>query len=333
MEVLIVESAENWEHPKPAPSSFSVPRTAGYRMRRQARRLLARCAALLAAPRPEALQGVLGILTYHRVAPASYFRTAPSWNVTPPMFARQIAGLLQRGYRPVRLREALSVMQVGGQLPAKSFVVTFDDGYENVFLHAWPVLERYRVPATIFLATKYLDTPEPFPFEDWAGARDRRVPASDWRPLSSDQCRRMLDVGGVEFGSHTHSHANFLERPADLQRDLAQSCAVLRERFGVDSPTFSFPFGAVNPALVSVVRASPTVCGLTTFERRVRPGDDPFAWGRFGVEPTDSPRTLAAKLDGRYEALRDAARRWAGRRPDRVWHDPLATPRSSFVPE
>jgi peptidoglycan/xylan/chitin deacetylase (PgdA/CDA1 family) len=229
------------------------------------------------------------------------------------MFARQIAGLLNQGYRAVRLREALSVMHAGGQLPAGSFVVTFDDGYENVFLHAWPVLERHCVPATVFLATQYLDTQEPFPCEDWAAARNRRAPASDWRPLSSDQCRRMSDRGLVEFGSHTHSHANFLERPAELQLDLAQSCAVLRDRFGVESPAFSFPFGAVHPELVRIVRESPAVCGLTTFERRVRPGDDPFAWGRFGVEPSDDARTLAAKLDGRYETLRDAARRWAAR--------------------
>ncbi len=43
--------------------------------------------------------------------------------------------------------------------------VTFDDGFETVYRHAWPVLQELRIPATVFLNTAYLDSPEPFPFD------------------------------------------------------------------------------------------------------------------------------------------------------------------------
>ena len=50
------------------------------------------------------------------------------------------------------------------------FAITFDDGFENNYVNAWPVLKELNLPATIFVATKYLDSDVPFPFDDWSAA-------------------------------------------------------------------------------------------------------------------------------------------------------------------
>jgi peptidoglycan/xylan/chitin deacetylase (PgdA/CDA1 family) len=231
---------------------------------------------------------------------------APTWNVTPPRFRAQLAGLLERGYRPMRLRELLAASATGQPLPPRAFAVTFDDGYQCVHAHAWPILRELGVPATVFLTTAYLDRDGPFPFDDWRWAGSDRVAAVTWRPLSTLQCQEMLADGLIEFGSHTHTHAVFRDRPAAMQDDVAASLAVLRERLGVTDATFAFPFGIAGPALADAVRRAGVRCALTTQPTLIEPGSDPFSWGRFGISEADSAGTIAGKLDGWYGIARAA---------------------------
>jgi peptidoglycan/xylan/chitin deacetylase (PgdA/CDA1 family) len=249
-----------------------------------------------------------GVLTYHRIAHPAGRGQPPTWNVPPRRFRVQLEGLLARGFHPVPLRRVLEDCAVGRPPRPGTFVLTFDDGYENVFLHAWPVLRRLGVPATVFLATAYLDTQAPFPFDDWAPAGGGRVAPSVWRPLSTAQCAQMYGSGLVDLGSHTHTHADFRGRPDQLAQDLLLSAAELRRRFGVSGATFSYPFGIAGPDLAQAARRTGMLCGLTTDNALVQPGTDPFAWGRFGVAAADTPATLAARLDGWYDLARNTWR-------------------------
>jgi peptidoglycan/xylan/chitin deacetylase (PgdA/CDA1 family) len=251
----------------------------------------------------------LGILLYHRVTPCRGPGPAPTWNVPPARFRAQFDGLLALGYRPWLLRQALEHSRAGRPFPPKAFVVTFDDGYENVYRHAWPILRQRGVPATVFLPTAYLDQDAPFPFDDWPGAGCRDAPPESWRPLSAAQCAEMLAGGLIELGSHTHTHARFRGRPEALYRDVLASVAVLRARFGLAGVPFAFPFGVAGPVLSEAAKRAGVLCGLGTEDTLVRPGSDPFAWGRFGIEEADTAATIAARLDGWYGLARRAWRR------------------------
>ncbi len=262
-----------------------------------------------------------GILTYHRVAHPPAGLPAPTWNVAPAQFRAQMQGLLARGYRPWPLREALACHRGKRTVPPKRFVVTFDDGYENVYASAFSVLREYDVPATVFLATAHLDQQGPFPFDDWRCAGAVEVPAETWRPLTTAQCAEMSASGLIELGSHTHSHADFRDRPQAFRRDLALSLEVLRVRFGVRDPAFAFPFSHGcrrhdGPELAEAAKEAGMRCALTNDSECVRPGDDPFNWGRFAALGTDSAASLAAKLGGWYGLARKAWH-WARRRADR----------------
>src|SRR5262249_27032054 len=146
---------------------------------------------------------------------------------------QQLRGLLECGYRPWSLRRALEQSGSGLPFPATAFVVTFDDGYEGVYHHAWPILRELEIPWTVFIATAYLDSAGPFPFDDWAEAGSTRVPAGSWRPLRRAQCREMLTDELVELGAHTHTHRDFRGRCEEFEADLNHCVAELREDFGL----------------------------------------------------------------------------------------------------
>jgi len=244
-----------------------------------------------------------GILMYHRVAPHLPGASAPTWNVTPERLERQLTGLLARGFEPWPLRELIKTRRESGTIPANAFAVTFDDGHVNNYSQAWPVLRALRVPATIFLATKYLDADGPFPFDDWSAAGSSRVPADCWKPLTTAQCHELLAGGLIELGAHTHSHDRFIGRADEFRKDMLACLGLLRDRFGIDRPTFAFPFGAKDAEMIEIAKRVGVSCCLSTEYRRVGPGDDEFHWGRFNVEASDTAATLAAKLSGWYTSV------------------------------
>jgi peptidoglycan/xylan/chitin deacetylase (PgdA/CDA1 family) len=253
-----------------------------------------------------------GILMYHRVSVPTAGAAAPTWNVTPRQFRRQMAGLLARGRKPWPLSRVLAHHRAGQAIPPEVFVVTFDDGYECVYREAWPILRELGVPFSVFLPTAYLDTGHPFPFDDWPAAGSADVDPAAWRPLRAAQCAEMLAGGLLELGTHSHLHADFRGRPDELRCDLLRSLAVLGERFGVAEAAFAFPYGLADAGMALAAQQAGVTCSLTTESTLNAPGSDQFTWGRFIAENADTPATLAAKLDGWHSLLRRA---WLRVRP------------------
>jgi sugar transferase (PEP-CTERM/EpsH1 system associated) len=109
----------------------------------------------------------LTILTYHRILPshlkASVFNLPMI--VDKQVFERQMATLASE-YSPVSLAQAISGLRGEKALPDRAVLVTFDDGYRDNYLYAYPILKKYGIPATIFVATQHIDTGLPF-WWDW----------------------------------------------------------------------------------------------------------------------------------------------------------------------
>jgi peptidoglycan/xylan/chitin deacetylase (PgdA/CDA1 family) len=104
---------------------------------------------------------MLRILAYHRVA---QLRDTPSIDsrtvsATPEGFARQMK-YLARFYRVVSMPEVLQAIQKVQPLPKRAVLITFDDAYADFAEIAWPILKKFRLPATMFVPTAYPDQPE-----------------------------------------------------------------------------------------------------------------------------------------------------------------------------
>jgi peptidoglycan/xylan/chitin deacetylase (PgdA/CDA1 family) len=137
---------------------------------------------VLSAPTLDRLsrrKSLFQILVYHRVLPkADPFAMSP---VTSEAFDRQMA-LLRSRFRPASLDQLLLEMEQGDVKPG-TVCVTFDDGYADNCEHAWPVLQKYGIPATIYLATGLIGTGKAAWYDQvLAIMRETKAPRLDWEP-------------------------------------------------------------------------------------------------------------------------------------------------------
>jgi peptidoglycan/xylan/chitin deacetylase (PgdA/CDA1 family) len=259
--------------------------------------------------------GGVGILVYHRTIARVPGLPPPKHNVTPPRFREQLSGLRARGYQFWPLQRVLKCHAQRQPVPPRTVVVTFDDGYASVIQQAWPILRELEIPATVFLATAFLDSDQPFPFDAWGQEFQQQAPLDTFRPMTMVECRELLRDPGIELGAHTHWHEDFRGRPAAFRADLEVCLEVLRSQFGGAQHPFAFPYGSpykgyAGGDLIAAARLTDVCCALSTENTLVDPTADPFRWGRFPVFAWDTGATLAGKLDGWYS--------WAGRLKQRL---------------
>ncbi|MCA9141703.1 MAG: glycosyltransferase [Planctomycetaceae bacterium] len=264
--------------------------------------------------------GEFGILLYHRIAEEIAGIERPSINVPPRRFEQQIRGLVEAGYVFWPLRRLLDHVASGERVPPHVVTLTFDDGFESVYRNAWPILRELNIPATIFLATAYLDSTDPFPFDHWGLSHFRTVPPSSYRAMTLAQCREMAASGLIEFGAHTHTHEDFRDRADDFRSDLETNISTLKELFGQSDVLFAFPYGTprlgfADESLTIAAREAGVRCALTTNSSLVERDDSPFAWGRFTVFSWDTSATIAAKIGGWYGWAPRLKNRLLGRSP------------------
>jgi peptidoglycan/xylan/chitin deacetylase (PgdA/CDA1 family) len=131
--------------------------------------LVYRCGLLPVLGRREPSIPSALVLMYHRVAPDDMAgldawqreRSLPGIVVTPEVFDAQLA-FLAKQYTPISIRQLTSHLESDAPLPPRSVVITFDDGWRDNYVYAYPLLRKHRIPATIFLATDYVGTSKRF---------------------------------------------------------------------------------------------------------------------------------------------------------------------------
>ena len=229
------------------------------------------------------------ILLYHRVGGGSSLEI----DLDAARFDEQIAAISESG-RGVSLATALAQLAAApGEHPVdSSVVVTFDDGTTDFAEVAVPILQRHGVPATLYLATGFVDGEIPVP---WGG-----------RPLSWSALRDTVSTGLIDIGSHTHSH-QLLDRVsrAEAASDLDRSIDLIGEHLG--QPALDFAYPKAVPAgrdVAAVVRdrfRSAALAGtrMNPYRRDdPRRETDPYRLGRSPIQVSDGMDFFAQKLAG-----------------------------------
>jgi len=199
------------------------------------------------------------VLMYHHVSPNPGLVT-----VAPATFRAHMEAVAAKGYRTISADDLLAFLQGREELPAKSVLITFDDGYLDNYVHAYPVLRELGLKATVFAVTGWIgDGP----------ARSGELPCPDHRTCMAkvrdgqtdevmvrwSEIEAMEASGAMEFHSHTHTHTRWDKQLADpaarraaLARDLSRSRDTLKQRLGREERHLCWPQGYFDQDYVTV---------------------------------------------------------------------------------
>jgi peptidoglycan/xylan/chitin deacetylase (PgdA/CDA1 family) len=230
---------------------------------------------------------VVPILMYHSISA----QPESSLNVSPENFTRQMDFLKREGYSVISLDELVSGIKSGRKFSSKTVVITFDDGFENNYLYAFPVLAKYKMPATVFLITGYLEKEKGY--------------------LTWDQVRLMYE-NGIDFGCHTRDNV-YLPSVKDgesLWIQIEGSKADIKDNAGKEAGYFCYPTGGFNDIVKDVVKKAGYKGACTTNRGSDRYNKDVYELIRVKITNSDTTKPLhfRAKLSGYYNLFRSLKR-------------------------
>lgn len=241
---------------------------------------------------------VVPVLMYHHVTPAQGPITA-----SPENFEDQLRWLSSRGY--TSLTTAQFAEHLGGKpAPRRSVLITFDDGYLDNWVYAYPLLKKYGFNAVVFLVTSWVNDGPVRPHAGQGSALpvmpdhracERLIDSgrSDEVILRWSEIRAMQAEGVFEFHSHTHTHTRWdlyeggKDKNAHMANELALSAQALQKNLGSVAPHFCWPQGYFDADYVALAQAQGFRYLYTThaFGQNV-PGTDPAHIYRFAVRNT-----------------------------------------------
>jgi peptidoglycan/xylan/chitin deacetylase (PgdA/CDA1 family) len=217
---------------------------------------------------PEQSGSAATILVYHRFGPVA----GDPMTITTASFISQLEYLRAHGYQIVPLRQVVGFAIGRESIPARAVAITDDDGHRSVFTEMKPIVERYRIPVTLFI---------------YPSAISNASYAMAW-----DQLAALKATGLFDIESHTYWHPNFkIERkrlkPAEFEEfvrsQLLKSRAVIEKHLALRPDLLAWPFGIYDDDLIRIARDCGFVAGFTIERRPVTRGDNPMALPRYLV--------------------------------------------------
>jgi peptidoglycan/xylan/chitin deacetylase (PgdA/CDA1 family) len=171
----------------------------------------------------------LPILTFHAIEDRRSVISFPR-----EVFERGLGKLHKKGYRTIDLTTVIELLRQKGPFPDRSFVITFDDGYQSVYKDAFPVLRRYEMTAAVFLTVGGKGD---------EAAKDR-LPSLEGRPMLTWQEIREMQRAGMQFGAHTCTHPDLARLPFEQAiSEIIDSKEIIEKALDVPIASFSYPFG------------------------------------------------------------------------------------------
>jgi peptidoglycan/xylan/chitin deacetylase (PgdA/CDA1 family) len=198
--------------------------------------------------RPVRATAKVPVLMYHYIGnnpnPSDKERTRLS--VPPDKFTQQMDYLSKNGYNPITLYQLTASLRGQVQLPPKPVILTFDDGYVDLYYNAFPILKTYGFHAIAFIPTGLIDKYPGF-------------------HLTWSQIQDMNNSGLIEFEAHSVNHISLTNlNPGRLEQELANSKKALGEETGRNVQYLAYPNGKTNALVEAEARKLGYIAGFGT---------------------------------------------------------------------
>lgn len=193
------------------------------------------------------------IVMYHAI-----MNSNPGKYVLPPeQLKRDLAYIKKMGYETVHMADLIRYVEEGAALPEKPIVITFDDGYYNNYAYAYPLLKEQGMKAVISVIGRWTDY-----------YTEHDDPNKNYANISWPLLREMAQSGVFEIQNHSYDlHTNKTrqgtkkkrgesdeEYRSVLEEDIVKMQELIAEHIGVPATTFTYPFGAVSNASLSILK-------------------------------------------------------------------------------
>lgn len=227
------------------------------------------------------------ILTYHSIDES---RSVISTSCET--FRRQMKFLCEEAFNVISLKDLTRALDANNPLPPKTIVLTFDDGFQNFYTIALPILKELDFTATVFLITGFCGK-----YNDWTGnlAGLERSELMDWNEIK--ECRKH----GIEFGSHTQTHPDLTKISIEkAKQEIIGSKSKIEEKLGIEVADFAYPYGKYNQAVKNITGDNfKTSC--STELGKYRAGDDLFSLKRLDTYYLSNERIFRSMLSDNFD--------------------------------
>lgn len=207
------------------------------------------------------------ILMYHSISNNDDF-----FCVKPIEFEKQMNFLKINNFNVISLNKLIWHLEKNN-LPPKTVILTFDDGFEDNFTKAFMILKKHNFSATIFLETEVL------------GREKSNKSGIIYKMLNWDQIKEMKMSGMIDFGAHTLSHPKLSQLSWDsAESEILQSKKILESKLQKKCDFFAYPFGNYNKEVVKITKACDFKAAVTVKNGVVKKNDDIFTLKRNSVD-------------------------------------------------
>ena len=184
------------------------------------------------------------VLCYHRFEdlPRDYLAIKPS------EFEAQMQGIKDNGFTVIPMKDFLAWRRGEKEIPAKSALITIDDGYVSAYNVAWPILKKFGYPFSMFVYIQYI--------------------GSGGKSITWDQLAEMRDAG-VDIGCHSWSHQKKLGYEGWLKKEIVESKQLLEKNLAIKVETFTYPYGIYNQKARDFVKTAGYELAFTVYGQRI----------------------------------------------------------------
>jgi len=190
------------------------------------------------------------VLMYHHILPKESFITSSCEN-----FEKQMKYLADNGWKTLTSEEFYLYKQKQLKLPKKSVLITFDDGWRDNFLYAYPILKKYNLKATLFIVTQWIEkasNEQEKAYVDTEHNECKKLVPNDPRAVMCnwDELKQMGDV--FDIHCHTHTHRDDYFGKLSLAEDIHLSKRSLEENLGFKDHYLCWPRGVYDEESIKV---------------------------------------------------------------------------------
>jgi peptidoglycan/xylan/chitin deacetylase (PgdA/CDA1 family) len=174
-------------------------------------------------------KNALPVLMYHKIS----LTEADGLTVKQTEFESHLSYLHAQGYTTISFSDLSEILKHSEACPAKPVIITFDDGYQNNYDLAFPLLKRYNFKATVFLPVGYI-------------GKKNVWDAGEEKIMTYETLREMAASGLISFGLHGYTHTNYKRlSPCEMATDVQQCVTTLEANACPYVPVFAYPYGVV----------------------------------------------------------------------------------------